>query len=86
MDPLLDWVERQEEPITDEALTSQGNVPMHDESLSLKEVSRQLWAMLQKLVVDTSVASAFANVPRHNGLEAWRILANPINEDKAILQ
>ena len=28
----------------------------------------------------------FANVPRHNGLEAWRRIAEPINEDKASIR
>ena len=28
----------------------------------------------------------FANVPRHNGIEAWRRLAEPINEDKAMVR
>ena len=26
----------------------------------------------------------FANVPRHNGVEAWRRIAEPINDDKAL--
>ena len=28
----------------------------------------------------------FANVTRHNGFEAWRRLAEPINNDKALLR
>ena len=28
----------------------------------------------------------FANVPRHNGFEAWRRIAEPINEDKLLLR
>ena len=50
------------------------------------EVSRQLWAVLGPLVAgDPSLHSVFANVPRHNGLEAWRRIAEPINEDKILI-
>ena len=28
----------------------------------------------------------FANVPRHNGFEAWRRIAEPINDDKALVR
>ena len=86
MDPLLNWIELQEEPIVVENLGPHDRVPMVNESPSLKEVSRQMCALLRPLVADTSVASNFANVPRHNGLEAWRQLAEPINEDKELLQ
>ena len=27
----------------------------------------------------------FANCPRHNGVEAWRRVAEPINDDKIII-
>ena len=54
---------------------------------SVKEVSRQLWALLQALTKhDATVAGNFANVPRHNGLEAWRRIAEPINDDKALIR
>ena len=29
--------------------------------------------------------SSFANVERHNGLEAWRKIAEPVNDDKALV-
>ena len=31
------------------------------------------------------MSSTFANVTRHHGLEAWRRLAEPVNEDKLLL-
>ena len=47
--------------------------------------SQQLWALLGGLVkADATTKCAFANVPRHNGLEAWRRVAEPLNEDKAL--
>ena len=50
------------------------------------EVSRQLRALLGPLVAsDPNLHSVFANVPRHNGLEAWRRIAEPINEDKILI-
>ena len=61
-------------------------VPMISEAPNLREVSRQLWALLRPLVHETAVASTFANVPRHNGLEAWRQLAEPINDDKQLVK
>ena len=61
-------------------------MPDAERGSQLAEVSRQLWAMLNPLVKDTKVADLFANVPRHNGLEAWRQLAEPIIEDKELLQ
>ena len=35
---------------------------------------------------DSDKATMFANVPRRNGIEAWRRLAEPINEDKAMVR
>ena len=58
---------------------------MINDAPSLREVSRQFWALLNPLVADTKVASGFANVDRHSGLEAWRQLAEPINEDKELV-
>ena len=56
------------------------------DAVTLLEVARQLWAMLNPLLsVDSDNATIFANVPRHNGIEAWRRLAEPINEDKAMV-
>ena len=34
---------------------------------------------------DATTKRAFANVPRHNGFEAWRRIAEPVNEDKGLL-
>ena len=89
MDPLLDWVEAQVEPITLDMLANPpraSSVPMLD-AASLIEVSRQLWAMLNPLLSgDADKGTMFANVPRHNGIEAWRRLAEPINEDKAMVR
>ena len=31
-------------------------------------------------------ASAYRTVERHTGLQAWRVFAEPINEDKAIMR
>ena len=84
MDPLLDWVEVQDKEIgTDET----GTAPMVDRAPSTNEVSKQIWAMLQLLVkVDNTASGIFAKVPRHNGMEAWRRLAEPINENKAMVR
>ena len=62
-------------------------MPMVDAAGSLIEVSRQLWAMLSPLLSqDADKATMFANVERHNGLEVWRRMAQPINEDKALVR
>ena len=46
-----------------------------------------MWSFIGPLVRENDdKASAFRNVERHNGLEAWRVLAEPINEDKAIMR
>ena len=84
VDHFLNWVELQTEPIDPENLGH--SAPVVSEAPSLREVSRQLWVLLRPLVQETSVAATFANVPRHNGLEAWRQLAEPIKEDKELLQ
>ena len=86
VDDVLNWVEARAEPIVMEELPHEQNLPMTNDIPNMKELSRQLWAMLNPLVADSRVADAFANVPRHNGLEAWRQLAEPINEDKELLQ
>ena len=46
MDPLLNWIELQEEPIVVENLGPHDRVPMVNEAPSLKEISRQMWALL----------------------------------------
>ena len=84
MDALLKWVEGQEEFIDDTNVHH--SAPMIDKAPSIKEVSRQLWAMMSPLVKESAIASTFANVPRLNGLEAWRRIAEPVNDDKLLLQ
>ena len=80
VDPLLDWIEQQSGAIDDKQLhRAVGNVPTISTAPSLKEVSRQLWALLSPLVRDSVVAGTFANVTGHNGMEAWRKLAAPMN-------
>lgn len=86
MDALLNWVEKQDDEIVGEE-SGGGSAPMVCFAPSVKEVSRQLWALLHALTKhDATVAGNFANVPRHNGLEAWRRIAEPINDDKALIR
>ena len=60
---------------------------MVDAAWDLKEGSRQFWALSSALAAHNgSAGSKFARVPRHIGLEVWRLLAEPINEDKALVQ
>ena len=59
---------------------------MVDVAPSLTAISRWFWALLSPLVAETSVSGTFGNCPRHGGLEAWRLLAEPINDDKFIAQ
>ena len=50
-------------------------------------VSQQLWALLGGLAKgDASAKRTFANVPRHIGFEAFRRIAEPVNEDKALVR
>ena len=87
LDSLLTWVEQQDGAIDADGVASSGTSgPMVDAAPSLREFSRQLWGMLNPLVKESTVATTSANVPRHNGLEAWRRLAEPVNVDKALLQ
>ena len=86
LDTLLNWAEAQKDPIDPELIGYSDCCPMLNRAPSLREVSRQLWAMLNPLVKDSKVSDMFANVPRHNGLEAWRQLSEPVIEDKELLQ
>ena len=46
-----------------------------------------MWGFLGPLVKENNdKASVYRNVPRHNGLEAWRRLAEPINADKSMMR
>ena len=80
LDQLINWAEQQTEEITPAVARSYAGCL---DCASIEEVSRQLWAFIGPLVKENSdKASVFRNVPRHNGLEAWRRIAEPINEDK----
>jgi hypothetical protein len=85
IDGVLNWVELQTEPITNDTLLHAQSLPMLNECPSMRELSRQLWALLNPLLADSKIEATFANVPRHNGLEGWRQLAEPINEDKELV-
>ena len=86
MDEILDWVEAQVEEIGDPS-RDQGQQPMVRFATSLTEVSKQLWASLgPTLSKDSAMSTVFGNVPRHNGLEAWRRVAEPINDDKTMIR
>ena len=61
------------------------NLQMLNECPNLREFSLQLWALLNPLLNDSKHEATFANVPRHNGLDAWRQLAEPINEDRELV-
>ncbi len=83
IDPLLDWVERQVEPITTEMHVRRDDIPMVDSAGNLVEVSRQFWAMLNSLLAsDSHQAGMFANVQRHYASEAGGLTASPVNEEK----
>ena len=88
MDKVLDWIEEQKEEV-DPAASFSG-FPMLDSmpagDSGAREISRQLWALLGSLIAgDSNVHDRFANCPRHNGFEAWRRVAEPINDDKIII-
>ena len=81
LDDLFDWIEGKSERI-DRA--DEGDHLCID-CADTTELSRQLWALLGGLVKeDASVKRTFANVPRHNGFEAWRRIHEPVREDKAL--
>jgi hypothetical protein len=87
MDAVLAWAESQQSVIQLIPDQDGGTFPMlSDCGAEPKEISRQLWAFLGPLVAsDVSKTSIYKNVARHNGLEAWRKIAEPINDDKAML-
>ena len=46
-----------------------------------------MWALFGGLLKsDASVKRTFANVPTHNGFEAWRRVVEPVIEDKALIR
>ena len=84
VDPILMWAESQSREI-DEGLMAE--CPAMLDSASIQDMDRQMWAMLGALVKsDNTTQGIFKNVKRHCGLEAWRRIAEPINDDKALLR
>ena len=50
-------------------------------------MARQLWSFIGLLIKeDPENTSAFSSVERHNGLEAWRVMAEPIKKDKTLMR
>ena len=44
-----------------------------------------MWSFIGPLIKENpNKASAYRNVERHNGLEAWRVMSEPINEEKSL--
>ena len=83
MDRVLMWVERQTSEIPRDPSGCK-ELPAID--LDYREVSRQLWAFLGPLVSGNPVVNGVCeNIDRHNGLEAWRQVAEPINDDKQLI-
>ena len=79
LDKLLLWIELQMEFIRHDDESVMIDCANHE------VVSRQLWALLEALIKDyLSVKRTFANVPRHDGFEAWHKISEPANEDKAL--
>ena len=87
LDNVLDWAERQTIEIPMSPDQRVGDFPMFVHCpAEPRKVSRQLWAFLGPLVAnDGHKTSTFNNVARHNGLEAWRQIALPMNEDKVLI-
>ena len=86
MDGILDWVEAQVKEIGDPGL-NHGQQPMVHFATGLTGVSKHLWALLgPTLSKDSSMSTVFCNVPRRNGLEAWRKVPEPINDDKTMVR
>ena len=87
LDAILDWAERQSQPIGISPDAGGDSFPMLMSCpVDSREISRQLWAFLGPLIVsDSNKTSIYKNVQRHNGLEAWRKIAEPINDDKMMI-
>ena len=85
LDQLLDWIEKQTDEITMDS-ARRAYVGCLD-CATIDEVSRQLWSFIGPLIKENAEkASIFRNVARHNGLEAWRRIAEPINDDKSLMR
>ena len=87
LDAILNWAETQTSEIDVVPNCGVGEFPMFDKiPVEPKEVSRQLWVFLGPLVAnDANKTSTFKNVARHNGFEACRQIAMPINDDKILI-
>ena len=87
LDLILAWAEAQTSEIATVPNCGMHDFPMFDQiPVEPKELSRQLWAFLGPLIAaDPNKVSSFKNVERHNGFEAWRQIAMPINEDKILI-
>ena len=85
LDQLIEWVEAQEDEISwDRAAADYGDCI---DCAPMAEISRQLWGFLGPLVKeDNDKATVYRTVPRHNGLKAWRRIAEPINKDKSLMR
>ena len=80
LDRIFAFIEQQTEPITRDP-------GFCIDSASNSELSHQLWALIGGLTKDhAEMTRVFRNVRRHNGFEAWRRMAEPINEDKPMLR
>ena len=85
LDGVWDWVEKQTCVITESDLS---RIPLEVNDMSViestpKEVSRQLWALLAGLVGNhAETMLMFRNIERHNGVEAWRRIAEPITQGR----
>ena len=82
LDALLFWAEPQATEIT-----RAGDYGGCLDCATPDMVSHQLWALLVGLVKgDASGKRTFANVPRHNGVAAFCRIAEPVNEQNAIVR
>ena len=83
MDRALMWVEKQQSEIPRDP---SGCAALPAIDLDYREVSRQHWAFLGPLVSGNPVVNGvLEKFDRHNGLEAWRRIAEPINDDKQLI-
>ena len=84
MNHVVGWVEKQQAEIPKD-LSCVSGLPMIN-CAEYREVSRQLWAFLGPLVASNAVVNGvFENVDRHNGLEGWRRIAEPIHDNKSLI-
>jgi hypothetical protein len=81
LDQIFKWCEKSLEPILSH---EQAAFAMLD-CASTQKVSESMWALLGGLVKENpTMKKTFANVPRHNGFEAWRKVMEAMNENKAL--